>query len=79
MCGIAGIIYWGTDQPVYSSIKNMNQTLHHRGPDQQEFKLLQGCHLGHTRLSIIDLNSGNQPMSDEDGVFLMEKYIIIKL
>src|SRR5687768_18345666 len=46
------------------SIARMTQSLRHRGPDAQACLRLPGCHLGHTRLSIIDLAGGAQPMSD---------------
>ncbi|HLF22837.1 MAG TPA: asparagine synthase (glutamine-hydrolyzing), partial [Burkholderiales bacterium] len=41
--------------------------LRHRGPDARGVMRLPGCQLGHTRLSIIDLASGAQPMRDESG------------
>jgi asparagine synthase (glutamine-hydrolysing) len=45
----------------------MNQTMIHRGPDDGGVFVGQGVGLGHRRLSIIDLSSGHQPMSNEDG------------
>jgi len=47
----------------------MTVSLAHRGPDAQGVVHLPGCHLGHRRLSIIDLVSGDQPMSYESGRF----------
>ncbi|GMA13838.1 asparagine synthase (glutamine-hydrolyzing) [Deinococcus metallilatus] len=43
-------------------------TLCHRGPDAQTSAWVGGAHLGHARLSIIDLTSGGQPMSDVHGL-----------
>ena len=40
----------------------MLQTLRHRGPDDSGIACFDGCVLGHTRLSIIDLSDGRQPM-----------------
>ncbi len=45
----------------------MVMALKHRGPDAQAWRCLDGCHLGHARLSIIDLETGAQPMSDVTG------------
>jgi asparagine synthase (glutamine-hydrolysing) len=45
----------------------MTAALRHRGPDAQQFVRLPRCHLGHTRLSIIDPANGAQPMSDPAG------------
>lgn len=43
------------------------QTLHHRGPDGRGMRIDGPIGLGHTRLSIIDLQSGAQPLCNEDG------------
>ena len=45
----------------------MNQTQHHRGPDEDGLLLEPGVGLAHKRLSIIDLSSGQQPMHSADG------------
>lgn len=45
-------------------INNMLGTLSHRGPDEQKFIKIDNAVLGQTRLSIIDLSAGNQPMTD---------------
>lgn len=66
MCGIATIVANG--KPIDSAaIGRMVAALRHRGPDEQAQQELPGCHLGHTRLSIIDLEGGHQPMSDPEG------------
>lgn len=41
----------------------MMNSLYHRGPDQQETALFDNCGMAHTRLSIVDLENGRQPMS----------------
>lgn len=65
MCGIVGTIGYDTDQYV----KIMNQCQIHRGPDEGGIyfdKENRVC-IGMRRLSIIDLQSGHQPMTNEDG------------
>ena len=67
MCGIAGIFNVNTRQPVSDILlKEMTDTLIHRGPDDEGFYIVNGVGLGHRRLSIIDLSAGHQPMSNED-------------
>lgn len=61
MCGIAGII--APEAEIYSSrVRKMVDAIAHRGPDGETVSVLDGCCLGHRRLSIIDLKSGDQPM-----------------
>jgi len=48
-------------------LQAMNQTQFHRGPDEGDVFLEAGVALGHRRLSIIDLSSGQQPMFSADG------------
>ncbi len=62
MCGIAGFVGKG-DKDV---LKKMSQTLYHRGPDDEGFYFENGVGLGFRRLSIIDLNTGSQPIFNED-------------
>ena len=67
MCGIAGILHLngqGTSDP--SDIKRMADVMEHRGPDDEGFFVSGPIQLAHRRLSIIDLNSGHQPMFNED-------------
>ncbi len=66
MCGIAGIVSSEADVP-NGAVEKMAASLRHRGPDAEETVALTGCHLGHTRLSVIDLTGGRQPMQDETG------------
>ena len=67
MCGIAVILSGSELAPPPSAIERMTAALAHRGPDAQEVLHLPGCHLGHTRLSIIDPANGRQPMTDPSG------------
>ena len=67
MCGIAGIFNYHTNRPVDSGLlTRMYQSIIHRGPDEEGFYIDQqmGIGLGHRRLSIIDLKTGKQPMSN---------------
>lgn len=62
MCGICGFTY--RDETL---IKSMNDSISHRGPDDEGIYVSEGMSLGHRRLSIIDLSPlGHQPMSNED-------------
>ncbi len=66
MCGIAGFTHrnWSPDP---SRIQAAVDTLFHRGPDQQGVFRSNVVSLGATRLKIIDLASGNQPIKADDG------------
>ena len=48
-------------------VKAMADTIHHRGPDDEGYYVSGPVGLGFRRLSIIDLQSGHQPLSNEDG------------
>lgn len=64
MCGICGFIYNKKERPADQNVlKEMCQTITHRGPDDQGEIVLDQCGLGMRRLSIIDLNTGHQPIS----------------
>jgi asparagine synthase (glutamine-hydrolysing) len=66
MCGISGFMYFD-DAPVRESvIRAMSDIQRHRGPDAAGIHLGRGAALGHRRLSIIDLSSGQQPLANED-------------
>lgn len=68
MCGICGIYNFGTKEPVSPDLlKAMNDILIHRGPDGEGVYTSGPMGLGHRRLSIIDLEGGKQPMTNEDG------------
>ncbi|MBV8665075.1 MAG: amidotransferase 1, exosortase A system-associated [Burkholderiaceae bacterium] len=67
MCGIVGIFdLRGTREINRSVLDCMNETQHHRGPDESGVHIEPGLGFGHKRLSIIDLSSGQQPLFNED-------------
>src|SRR5581483_6723759 len=63
MCGIGGIVGPGAEQQI-TRVTAMLDALAHRGPDGQGLWHSKEAVLGHRRLSIIDLESGGQPMLD---------------
>ena len=66
MCGICGFCFFD-ERPVNIDIlKKMTTTLQHRGPDDEGYHTDVGIALGHRRLSIIDLDTGKQPIHNED-------------
>ena len=68
MCGICGKVCFDNNIMVNQNlIKNMMDAIHHRGPDDEGMYINGQVGLGHKRLSIIDLNTGKQPVSNEDG------------
>lgn len=67
MCGICGIFYSDGRLPDADALQRMTATLVHRGPDDSGFLRAGGAALGFRRLSIVDLTTGNQPLSNEDG------------
>src|SRR5580698_4131532 len=67
MCGIAGFV---TVQPGEGSkriLARMTDRIRHRGPDAEGFYTDAHAFLGHRRLSIVDLATGQQPMTQESG------------
>ncbi|MGH9715986.1 MAG: asparagine synthase (glutamine-hydrolyzing) [Candidatus Acidiferrales bacterium] len=66
MCGIAGFTHSGWS-PDPGRIESAVATLTHRGPDQQGSFDSPICSLGATRLKILDLESGDQPIRTDDG------------
>ena len=68
MCGICGIVSIdGGPVDGEHTVRSMMQALVHRGPDDEGIYVGDRAVLGHRRLSIIDLESGHQPISNEDG------------
>jgi asparagine synthase (glutamine-hydrolysing) len=68
MCGIAGVVAReaaGAADP--GVVRRMLASLAHRGPDGDGLHVAGPAVLGHKRLAIIDLETGQQPMSNEDG------------
>ena len=83
MCGIAGIFQlngWAVD---VERLRRMTEVIAHRGPDGSGHFIDGPVGLGHRRLSIIDLEGGSQPISNEDDslqvVFNGEIYNFIEL
>jgi asparagine synthase (glutamine-hydrolysing) len=66
MCGIAGYFHAGGLRADKSVLQTMTRALTHRGPDEEGYHLDGLVGLGHRRLSIIDLSSGQQPMHNAD-------------
>lgn len=69
MCGINGIAFSSrsgrhVDPAV---LKRMRDIIRHRGPDEEGLFIDGSVGLGHRRLSIVDVASGQQPMTNEDG------------
>jgi asparagine synthase (glutamine-hydrolysing) len=84
MCGIAGAFNYKNSHPVSGElIRKMNEVLVHRGPDDEGFYYKDNIGLAFRRLSIIDLNTGNQPIHNEDKtiwvVFNGEIYNYVEL
>ncbi len=68
MCGIAGIWNFKSKRPVEEArLRHINDGIAHRGPDGEGYYLDGAIGLAHRRLSIIDLEGGRQPMTNEDG------------
>jgi asparagine synthase (glutamine-hydrolysing) len=68
MCGIAGVFDLRGQRDIDRAVvERMNNVLFHRGPDEGGTHFEPGVGLGHRRLSIIDLESGQQPLFNEDG------------
>ena len=67
MCGIAGIVEYISGAPDRDALERMTTLQRHRGPDADGFFIRDNIGLGHRRLSIIDLEGGRQPWSNEDG------------
>jgi len=67
MCGITGIFDTrGRREIDRAIVTRMNESQHHRGPDEGGLHIEPGIGLGHRRLSIIDLSTGQQPLYNED-------------
>src|SRR6476620_8950357 len=67
MCGIAGKVNFDRSKSIdIQEIKQMTDSIRHRGPDDEGFYIQQNVGLGFRRLSIIDLSTGHQPIANED-------------
>ena len=67
MCGIAGILHFDGLADAPKRVMRMTESIRHRGPDDDGFWSDRDVALGFRRLSILDLETGAQPMSNEDG------------
>jgi asparagine synthase (glutamine-hydrolysing) len=67
MCGILALV--GT--PWQQAAETALRPLEPRGPDARAFWRREDAFLGHTRLSVIDLETGSQPMASEDGRYVL--------
>jgi len=83
MCGIAGFLMRHGASADAGRARAMAASLAHRGPDGEGVFAEDGAALAHRRLSIIDLEGGKQPMTNEDGslviVFNGEIYNFLEL
>jgi asparagine synthase (glutamine-hydrolysing) len=68
MCGIAGIVAVDRlDEDAPARAVRMRDVITHRGPDEAGLHVDERAALAHRRLSIVDLSTGQQPLSNEDG------------
>lgn len=67
MCGIAGYVTLSPSSEPDSVLRRMADSIRHRGPDAEGYFRDEFASLGHRRLSIIDLATGGQPMTNETG------------
>lgn len=70
MCGINGLLQFNNNlnaSQLSELIDRMNEKITHRGPDDEGKFISENIGLGMRRLSIIDLNTGKQPIFNEDG------------
>src|SRR5690242_11042998 len=68
MCGIAGVLKFGEGAATPAeTLRRMCAAMVHRGPDDEGIYAQGRVGLGMRRLSIVDLATGHQPISNEDG------------
>ena len=67
MCGISGILHFGRQPDAPERVNKMANSISHRGPDDDGFWSDVNISLGFRRLAVLDLETGAQPMSNEDG------------
>ncbi|MBE0674264.1 MAG: asparagine synthase (glutamine-hydrolyzing) [Bacteroidales bacterium] len=67
MCGVAGIIDYRGKTNTVSAVGTMLHSFSHRGPDESGIYHSPAATIGNVRLSIIDLQTGQQPLSDTSG------------
>lgn len=69
MCGICGVMQRDGEAVSEQLIGEMNRRIHHRGPDGSGVYVTDNIGIGNTRLAIIDINQGRQPVASGDGRF----------
>ncbi|GJL58206.1 MAG: asparagine synthetase B [Nitrospirales bacterium] len=73
MCGLCGVVYSDPKRPVdRDMLHHMTNMMSHRGPGGAGYFVDPGIGLGFRRLSIIDLETGDQPISNEDNSVTVE-------
>ncbi|MEM7127815.1 MAG: asparagine synthase (glutamine-hydrolyzing) [Chloroflexota bacterium] len=72
MCGIAGVLQRQIKLAgIQPTLRAMGQQILHRGPDDQQFYIDDSLGLVFNRLSIVDVEGGNQPLTNEDGSLML--------
>lgn len=71
MCGLSGFVDPRAGESGSSLLRAMNRTLAHRGPDAEGYFEQGAVHLGHRRLSVIDIAASQQPMASADGRYTL--------
>ena len=71
MCGIAGVMMSGVGPVPETILDVLSNSLSHRGPDDRGIYIHNNVGLVHTRLSIVDVDGGHQPLSSSSGVTLV--------
>ena len=69
MCGFVGMFDWKREADAEKMMTGMSTAIRHRGPDDSQYLRKDGFHIAFRRLSIIDLDTGAQPFTSEDGRF----------
>ncbi len=70
MCGIAGVFLKKPDKRIIKEVSRMGKALSHRGPDSSGHYSNKFLKLVHTRLSVVDLDGGNQPIENKNYVLI---------
>lgn len=83
MCGIAGYVGLAQPERAGALLRQLNQAIRHRGPDDEGYFEAPDVGLAMRRLSIVDVAGGHQPIGNEDGsiqvVFNGEIYNYVEL
>ena len=83
MCGICGVFDFRGGAVQRDLVRKMSNAIRHRGPDGEGLYVCGQIGFGHRRLSIIDLQGGNQPITNEDDsmaiIFNGEIYNFVEL